>query len=454
MHSSIVTSSLLASIFLLSQTAQSAYILADDYSGEAFFQSFDFFTDKDPTNGHVKYEALEKANATGLAGFMDGGNATKAVYMGVDSTSEAPDGRGSVRVSSAKSYQHALVVADIVHMPSVCGMFGNPQFLATVSNIDQVHGPHSGWSATTGQTMVSNHHSTQTNQSNFATGEIDIVEGVNNQPSNQMTLHTSSGPRISKAQTQAQGDQQEFTGELVTSDCDVNAPDQSKNAGCAIADTSNLTFGETFNTNGGGVYATEWTSSFIKIWFFERGKFPSDIASASPSPSQNWGPPTSVFAGDFNMDDHFKNLKIVFDTTFCGDWAGNTWNTSQCASLAPTCEEYVANNPAAFAEAYWAVNTLQVFQDDGVVSGGNETGAAPLTPGVAANAPRPNGRFIQNAASGHRRFGGQGEGAPKGNWIQPHGGQGESAPQGKWVQPPGGWEPRPRPGGAVLPSRP
>ncbi|KAK5938140.1 hypothetical protein PMZ80_009729 [Knufia obscura] len=421
MHSSIVTSSLLASIFLLSQTAQSAYILADDYSGEAFFQSFDFFTDKDPTNGHVKYEALEKANATGLAGFMDGGNATKAVYMGVDSTSEAPDGRGSVRVSSAKSYQHALVVADIVHMPSVCGTW--PAF----------------WMV--GDDWPNN-------------GEIDIVEGVNNQPSNQMTLHTSSGPRISKAQTQAQGDQQEFTGELVTSDCDVNAPDQSKNAGCAIADTSNLTFGETFNTNGGGVYATEWTSSFIKIWFFERGKFPSDIASASPSPSQNWGPPTSVFAGDFNMDDHFKNLKIVFDTTFCGDWAGNTWNTSQCASLAPTCEEYVANNPAAFAEAYWAVNTLQVFQDDGVVSGGNETGAAPLTPGVAANAPRPNGRFIQNAASGHRRFGGQGEGAPKGNWIQPHGGQGESAPQGKWVQPPGGWEPRPRPGGAVLPSRP
>ena len=52
---------------------------------------------------------------------MDGGNATNAIYMGVDTTSEAPDGRGSVRVSSAKSYQHALVVADIVHMPSVCG---------------------------------------------------------------------------------------------------------------------------------------------------------------------------------------------------------------------------------------------------------------------------------------------------------------------------------------------
>lgn len=401
------TFSLLASTSILLGTAQSAYVLADDYSGEAFFQSFEFFTDKDPTNGHVIYETLEKANTTSLAGFMDGGNATKAVYMGVDTTSEAPDGRGSVRVSSAKSYQHALVVADIVHMPSVCGTW--PAF----------------WML--GDDWPNN-------------GEIDIVEGVNNQPSNQMTLHTSSGPRITKATKN-----DIFTGELVTEDCDVNAPNQSKNAGCAIADTSNLTFGNNFNTNGGGVYATEWTSSAIKIWFFPRGKFPSDIASASPSPSENWGPPTSVFSGGFNMDDHFKNLKIVFDTTFCGDWAGNTWNTSECASLAPTCEEYVSNNPAAFTEAYWAVNTLQVFQDDGLGAGtvsGNETAAAAATatasssPGTLLNVH--SGKFIQNAALARLDFSGKDRGA---------------AAQGKWARSLGGWEPRQRRGGAVLPSR-
>lgn len=247
-----------------------------------------------------------------------------------------------------------------------------------------------------------------------------------------MTLHTSPGPRIAKA-----ADNQLFTGEVVTADCDVNAADQSKNAGCAIADTSNLTFGDTFNANGGGVYATEWTSSFIKIWFFPRGKFPSDIASASPSPSENWGPPTSVFSGDFNMDDHFKNLKIVFDTTFCGDWAGNTWSTSQCASLAPTCEEYVAKNPSAFTEAYWAVNTLQVFQDNGVDAGNgsNDTSTTPPTPVASAN--QPNGKFIQNAAFARHGFSGQGEGTPRGNWVQP----------------PGGWQPRQRSGGAVLPPK-
>jgi len=436
MHYSRFTFSLLASISILSGTAQSAYVLADDYSGEAFFHSFEFFTDKDPTNGHVIYETLEKANATSLAGFMDGGNATKAIYMGVDTTSEAPDGRGSVRVSSAKSYQHALVVADIVHMPSVCGM-STTSISIPASNLDQAHGQRSGCWATTGLTMVSRSYSLQALTTNKPPGEIDIVEGVNNQPSNQMTLHTSSGPRITKATKN-----DIFTGELVTEDCDVNAPNQSKNAGCAIADTSNLTFGNNFNINGGGAYATEWTSSAIKIWFFPRGKFPSDIASASPSPSENWGPPTSVFSGDFNMDDHFKNLKIVFDTTFCGDWAGNTWNTSECASLAPTCEEYVSNNPAAFTEAYWAVNTLQVFQDDGLGAGtvsGNETtaatAAASSSPGTLLNVH--SGKFIQNAALARLDFSGKDGRAAK----------------GKWVRSPGGWEPRQRRGGAVLPSR-
>lgn len=243
-------------------------------------------------------------------------------------------------------------------------------------------------------------------------GEIDIVEGVNDQTSNQMTLHTNSGPRITK--------QTAFTGEVLTEDCDVNSPSQPKNVGCAIADNTGLTFGTDFNTNGGGVYATEWTSQAIKIWFFPRGKFPVDIASASPSPSQNWGPPTSVFTGpDFNMDDHFKNLRIVFDTTFCGDWAGNNWNeTASCAALAPTCEEYVSKNPGAFVEAYWAVNTLQVFQDDGngdvgapgAVNGTNttETNVVGVSKGKdkSETVPAPakveaNGRFIKNAAVPH-----------------------------------------------------
>lgn len=244
-----------------------------------------------------------------------------------------------------------------------------------------------------------------------------------------MTLHTSAGPRISKSSAQTA-----FTGKVITQDCNVNAPGQSKNAGCAIADNTGLTFGNDFNINGGGVYATEWTSTSISIWFFPRGKFPSDIASASPSPSKNWGPPTSVFTGDFSMDDHFKNLKIIFDTTFCGDWAGNTWNDTQCAHLAPTCEAFVSNNPNAFSEAYWAINTLQVFQDNGVKTDGMSKGAN--SGRVTASSTVGNGRFIKNAAVPYVDFNPQTNSKFKADWSTKSGDH----------------EPRKR-GGSVLPRR-
>ena len=163
-----------------------------------------------------------------------------------------------------------------------------------------------------------------------------------------MTLHTGPGVQLSSVA--------DFSGKLQGTNCEGTQ-------GCQILDSSNLTFGAAFNNNGGGVYATEWTSSFIKIWFFPRGSIPSDIASPPPNPSDSWGTPSSFFQGDFDMDEKFTNLQIVFNTDFCGDWAGTVWSTSECAALAPTCEQYVENNPNAFTETYWAINSLQVWQD-------------------------------------------------------------------------------------------
>lgn len=267
---------LLVSIF--SRTTLATYQLLQDYSGDAFWQGFDFFTGADPTEGLVQYKSLEEANSTSLAGFIDGGNSSFAIYMGVDTEKVAPEGRASVRVSSTQTFQHALVIADIVHMPGgVCGTW--PAF----------------WML--GADWPNN-------------GEIDVVEGVNDQATNSMTLHTGQGAVVSNGT--------DFLGDLVTPDCDVNAPNQPTNAGCSIGDISNLTFGPEFNNAGGGVFATEWTSDFIKIWFFPRGSFPDDIVSSTPAPSDNWGTPNSMFQGPFKIDDHFKDLQIVFDTTFCG----------------------------------------------------------------------------------------------------------------------------------------
>lgn len=109
------------SVFLLLASvvphALASYNLVQDYTGDAFYQNFQFFSNPDPTEGHVQYQTLEAANTTGLAGFMTSGGASKAIFMSVDSTAVAPDGRGSVRVESKQSFNHALVIADIVHMP-------------------------------------------------------------------------------------------------------------------------------------------------------------------------------------------------------------------------------------------------------------------------------------------------------------------------------------------------
>jgi hypothetical protein len=124
-----------------------------------------------------------------------------------------------------------------------------------------------------------------------------------------MTLHTAQDITIQS---------KSFAGKVIAPNCAVDAPGQAENQGCGIEDPSDLTYGHGFNEAGGGVFAVEWTSEQIQMWFFPRGKFPDDIVNSQPSPNPNWGPPRSVFAGDFNMDQHFKEQQIVFDTTFCG----------------------------------------------------------------------------------------------------------------------------------------
>jgi len=84
-------------------------------------------------------------------------------------------------------------------------------------------------------------------------------------------------------------------------------------------------------------------------------------------------------AGGCDIDSFFNNNQIVFDTTFCGDWAGNVWNSDPvCGPKAPTCQSFVQNNPSEFADAYWTVNSLKVYQD-------TDEGNAPFS--VASVAP-------------------------------------------------------------------
>ena len=133
-------------------------------------------------------------------------------------------------------------------------------------------------------------------------GEIDIIEGVNDNANNAMTLHTSDGCSITNDGA--------FTGVLTTSNCYVSAPGQPYNAGCDIQDPSTQSYGADFNSNGGGIIVTEWTATDINIWFFPRGTTPSDLEAGKPDPA-SWGEPVAQFQGSCDIQNHFADMQIV-----------------------------------------------------------------------------------------------------------------------------------------------
>ncbi|KAK6599934.1 putative endo-1,3(4)-beta-glucanase [Botrytis cinerea] len=279
------------------QYATATYSLKDTYNSANFFSAFSFFTDADPTHGYVSYQSQSAASAQGLINTNNG-----QVYLGVDYKTVNPSaGRASVRLTSNKAYNHGLFIADIAHMPgSICGVW--PAFWLV--------GPNWPYA-----------------------GEIDVIEGVNLAGTNSMTLHTGPGCVINTA-----GSQPGIT--LSDPNCNSN----SGYNGCGVLTNKANSYGDGFNSVGGGVYAMQWESSGIYVWFWPRGSVPADVTA---------GKPVTVF---------FANQQIVFDTTFCGDWAGSVWSSGNCASVANTCNAYVGANPGAFAPAYWLINSVKVYQ--------------------------------------------------------------------------------------------
>ncbi|TWU76808.1 hypothetical protein ED733_005579 [Metarhizium rileyi] len=320
-----------STVILSAGVTHANYQLDTTYDTTNFFNDFNFFTGKDPTKGFVEYVDGQTANKEGLAKSSPGG-----IFMGVDhQTKNPPNGRKSVRVTSKKSFTHGLFVADIAHMPgNICGTW--PAFWML--------GP--GWPES---------------------GEIDILEGVNAQTQNVITLHTKPGCRMSNEGTIP-------STQFASPDCGASGA----SAGCGQRTSDTQAYGDGFNSMGGGVYATEWTSDHIAVWFFSRSRIPQDITSQNPNPS-GWGPPTARFVGGSSciIDHYFKNHQIVFDTTFCGDWAGapQVWNSDpKCSALAPTCKDYVAGNPDQFANAFWMVKSVKVYQQR---SGNGQPSAPP-----------------------------------------------------------------------------
>ncbi|KAK7025209.1 GH16 domain-containing protein [Favolaschia claudopus] len=294
------------------ETRATTYKLKDHYTGKDFLRDWDFFSAGDPTHGAVNYLTKDEATKKGLAYVQKDGT----TVLAVDSKTKlgAGQNRDSVRISSPNSYTFGLFIADIFAMP---------------------HGP-SVWPAywTVGPNWPNG-------------GEIDILEGVGDSTTNQMTLHTSSDCSLDSSVAS------QFSGKHTSHlSC---ASKNGDNDGCGITDFSTHAYGHNFNMIAGGVYAHTVAASGIKIWYFPRTAIPADITAKKPNPA-NWGQPTAFWASSTcDISTHFKDHVLTFDTTLCGDWAGNAFPGGMSA-----CNK-VVQNPANYDLAQWKLNYVSVY---------------------------------------------------------------------------------------------
>ncbi|KAF9533562.1 concanavalin A-like lectin/glucanase domain-containing protein [Crepidotus variabilis] len=298
--------------------------LPDDvYSGKNFFDSFNFFSQADPTDGHVNYVNASSAFAKGLAYVTD----DNKVVMRTDSWTKLPLGtfRDSVRVQTKKLYTGGLFIIDMDSAPWGCAVW--PGFWTTGLSIPPVIWP--------------------------AEGEIDVLEGVHDNEHNQIAWHTIPGCVYDNNAV--------FSGTIPNdsgvnrTNCDASLND---NAGCNVVEWSRASYGELFKQQGGGVIAMKWDENDISIWSFFRAAVPQDITANSPNPSL-WGSPSArLMNTKCNIQKTFANHTVIFDITLCGQWAGNSYATTNCPG---TCDERLVE-PANFINSSWSINSLKTYR--------------------------------------------------------------------------------------------
>ncbi|EAU81589.2 mixed-linked glucanase [Coprinopsis cinerea okayama7 len=309
-----------AYLFQCSLGQGGTYTFDKEIRGDAFFNEFEWESMPDPTHGRVNYVDKQTSIAQRLTYVNDEG---QFVLRADDQKVVGPEARGrdSVRIRSVEQFTTHVAVFDIAHMPVGCGTW---PALWTVGR---------GWPNG---------------------GEIDILEGVNDETPNAATLHTGTGCVMP-------GNDAAHKGQRKFHNCDAR---QNSNIGCPVEFDTPLSYGPPFNQAGGGWYAMERNSAFIKIWFWSRSdaNVPESIRTpgGTADPSQ-WGEPSAFFPGDTcNMDQFFIPHWIVINLTFCGDWAGAVYHLKQ--DCPGTCVDHVNNQPQAFSQARWEINSIRIYK--------------------------------------------------------------------------------------------
>ncbi|CAD6965213.1 unnamed protein product [Tilletia laevis] len=341
------------------------WTMQNEISGSQFFDEFRWWSYGDPTHGTVSYQSESDAIKQNLS-YVD--EATGRFVIRADSTNfvdPSSEGRASVRMHSKEPMGDGLLIAKISKMPVGCGSW--PAF----------------WTVT---------------QNTWPTGgEVDILEGVNGVSSrsvrNLASLHTTDGCAIGP------GKSDNSTGYSYQENC-------AYQPGCSQQFTLDNSYGTGFNENNGGYFAmlrdTAPGGNGISVYFWPASASdssvplavraqpgsaprrvitsPQDLAPGGNNNTQNklpgktyeWGLPAAFFANtapgatakgaQCQMDQFFDDHTIIINLSFCGDWAGQVWSqTPECSSLAPTCDEYVRNNPHAFENASFEFDYIRLY---------------------------------------------------------------------------------------------
>ncbi|KAF2735887.1 hypothetical protein EJ04DRAFT_183077 [Polyplosphaeria fusca] len=351
------------------------YEIQDTYEGDSFLNGWDFFTAADPTNGFVRYQDKTAAENAQLVKTIGDDTYIGVDYQNTEIVTNNGDGRASVRITTSKSYNQGLYILDLKHMPgSICGTW--PAFWSLGGGVWPQH------------------------------GEIDIIEGVNKNSVNKMVLHTDTECSVNGVGQ---------TGSQNLYNCALDS--SSGPSGCDVNDASTQSYGTDFNANGGGVYAMEWTGDHIKIWFFPRGQVPPSIVAEKPDVTE-FGMPNANFEGDCDVAKRFIDHQFIFDTTFCGDWAGNVYEYSGCPMYPglggmASCKKFVAENPSAFSQAYWLISSFKTYKKQTVVSSSSSSmsstasssSSSALYPtGNSSTSAYPTGTSVSSSSSSYTPY--------------------------------------------------
>lgn len=267
------------------------------WKGKDIMEAFSTFECPDPTHGAVLY---------GNEGISYSGDAVK-LSIGELVNSQ----RRAVRLQSDRVFDSGTFAFDIAHMPE-----GLTTWPALWMNSDVIP-----WACG---------------------GEIDIIEVVNSvdaaSSKNTSTLHTNNDSCVHDGIACN-------SASLPTGQCGCSGDQPCPNNGCPILWSGEMTAGFGFNQHGGGVFAWRVTAGgLVTVWFWTRAQAP-DISTGTP---ETWGTPTETH--EFTAcPNTFSSLRIVLNTTLCGDWAGQLPN---CLNLVKTSD---------FSKAFWEVNGFRII---------------------------------------------------------------------------------------------